>query len=288
MTLQSTVRFKQAFGVPGSFFNSSPRRVAPYNVYSASNSSAKAYGALNFEDNPHEDDTVTIGVQTYTFKTALTDSTAAYEVLIGDTLDDSLSNLEAAINKSLGGGDVYGSDTATNAFAIASKKKNMSIISLVAKTAGADGNDIALSASVATVTEFTGGRDASNSPAYVGYAFSVDPSNANKAQAGNSNGGTFAGILVTPKQYANYANLAPSMEVKSGMLGELCTFGELIVQSAHDVKPGYLGCFRNSDGKIGAAVSSAAVPEGYTLIPHASYQYYDGEANGLAVLVLGD
>lgn len=164
----------------------------------------------------------------------------------------------------------------------------MPIISLVAKTAGADGNDIALSASAATVTEFTGGRDASNSPAYVGYAFSVDPLNANRAQAGNSNGGTFAGILVTPKQYANYANLAPSMEVKSGMLGELCTFGELIVQSAHTVKPGYLGCFRNSDGKIGAAVSSVAVPDGYTLIPHASYQYYDGEAGGLAVLVLGD
>ena len=289
MALQSTVRFKQAFGVPGSFFNSSPRRVAPYNVYTASSEAVKAVGSVAFgSTNASANDTVSIGGQVYTFKAELTAATTANEVLIGSTVADSVANLAAAVNKGTGGGTKYGSSTVKNAWAVASIGTTTTTLTLTAVTAGAQGNNIALSASVATATAFANGSDGVYAPAYVGYAFSVDPSAANKAQAGNTNSGTFAGILVTPKQYANYANLAPSMEVKDGMIGELCTFGELIVQSAHAVKPGYLGCFRNSDGKIGAATASNAVPDGYTLIPHATYQYYDGEANGLAVLVLGD
>ena len=289
MALQSSVRFKQAFGVPGSFFNSSPRRVAPYNVYTASSEAVKAVGSVAFgSTNASANDTVSIGGQVYTFKSSLTAATTANEVLIGDSVADSVANLAAAVNKGTGGGTKYGSETVKNAWAVASIGTTTTTLTLTAITAGAQGNSIALSASVATATAFANGSDGVYAPAYVGYAFSVDPSSANKAQAGNTNSGTFAGILVTPKQYANYANLAPSMEVKDGMIGELCTFGELIVQSAHTVKPGYLGCFRNSDGKIGAATASNAVPEGYTLIPHATYQYYDGEANGMAVLVLGD
>lgn len=289
MTLQSTVRFKQAFGVPGSFFNSSPRRVAPYNVYTASTEAVKAVGSVAFgSTNASNNDTVSIGGQVYTFKTSLTAATTANEVLIGTDAAASVANLAAAVNKGTGGGTKYGSETVKNAWAVASIGTTTSTITLTAITAGAQGNSIALSASVATATAFANGSDGVYAPAYVGYAFSVDPSVANKAQAGNTNSGTFAGILVSPKQYANYANLSPSMEVKDGMIGELCTFGELIVQSAHAVKPGYLGCFRNSDGQLGAATASNAVPEGYTLIQHATYQYYDGEANGLAVLVLGD
>lgn len=289
MALQSSVRFKQAFGVPGSFFNSSPRRVAPYNVYTASTEAVNAVGSVAFgSTNAEANDTVSIGGQIYTFKSSLTAATTANEVLIGTDAAASVANLAAAVNKGTGGGTKYGSNTVKNAWAVASIGTTTTTLTLTAITAGAQGNSIALSASVATATAFANGSDGVYAPAYVGYAFSVDPSSANKAQAGNTNSGTFAGILVSPKQYANYANLAPSMEVKDGMIGELCTFGELIVQSAHTVKPGYLGCFRSSDGKIGAAVDADHVPSGYTVIPHATYQYYDGEADGMAVLVLGD
>lgn len=290
MALQSTVRFKQAFGVPGSFFNSSPRRVAPYNVYTASSEAVKAVGSVAFgSTNASNNDTVSVAGQTYTFKTSLTAATTANEVLIGTDAEASAANLVAAINKGTGGGTKYGSNTVKNAWVSAEADSTTSTtVNLTALEAGAAGNNIALAASVATVTTFSGGVDAVVAPAYVGYAFSVDPSVANKAQAGNSNSGTFAGILVTPKQYANYNNLAPSMAVKDGMIGELCTFGELIVKSAHAVKPGYLGCFRSSDGQIGAAVDADHIPAGYSVIPHATYQYYDGEADGLAVLVLGD
>lgn len=289
MALQSAIRFKQAFGVPGSFFNSSPRRVAPYNLYTASSDAVKATGSVAFgTTNASNNDTVSIGGQIYTFKTSLTAATTANEVLIGTDVAASVANLAAAVNAGTGAGTKYGSETVKNAWAVASVGTTTSTLTLTAVTAGAQGNSIALDASVATATAFSGGSDGVNAAAYVGYAFSVDPTDAGKAQAGNSNSGVFGGILVSPKQYANYNNLAPSMAVKDGMIGELCTFGELIVQSAHAVKPGYLGCFRSSDGMIGAAVDSDHIPAGYTAIPHATYQYYDGEANGLAVLVLGD
>ena len=290
MALQSAIRFKQAFGIPGSFFNSSPRRVAPYNLYTASSDAVKATGKVAFgSTNASNNDTVMVAGQTYTFKTSLTAATTANEVLIGTDAEASAANLVAAINKGTGGGTKYGSSTVKNAWASAAADgTTTTTVNLTALEAGAAGNNIALAASVATATAFSGGVDAVVAPAYVGYAFSIDPTVASKAQAGKSNNGVFGGILVSPKQYANYNNLAPSMAVKDGMIGELCTFGELIVKSAHAVKPGYLGCFRDTDGQIGAAVDSDHIPSGYSVIPHATYQYFDGEADGMAVLVLGD
>ena len=84
MALQSNVRFKQAFGVPGSFFNSSPRRVAPYNVYTASTEAVNAVGSVAFgATNASANDTVSIGGQTYTFKAELTAATTANCTLCG-------------------------------------------------------------------------------------------------------------------------------------------------------------------------------------------------------------
>lgn len=289
MALQTTVNKKLGFGIPGEFYNHSPHRVNPYNVYTATADAVTATGSVAFgSTNASNNDTVSIGGQTYTFKTSLTAATTANEVLIGTDSEASAANLAAAINKGTGGGTKYGSSTVKNAWAIASIGTTTTTVSLTAAISGAAGNNIALSASAATATAFSGGSDAVIAPAYVGYAFSVDPSNPNNAKAGNSNSGTFAGILVNPKEYANYENLDPSMAVKDGMIGNLCTFGEIIVKSAHTVKPGYIGCFRSSDGQIGAATGSDAIPAGYVQIPNATYQYVEGSANGLAVLVLGD
>lgn len=60
-------------------------------------------------------ETVTIGSQTYTMKTALTGTGAtANEVLIGAAATNSLDNLKSAINGTAGGGTTYGSATPTN------------------------------------------------------------------------------------------------------------------------------------------------------------------------------
>lgn len=289
MALQTSVNTKLGVGIPGEFYDYSPHRVAPYNLYTATADAVTATGSVAFgSTNASNNDTVSIGGQTYTFKTSLTAATTANEVLIGTDAEASAANLAAAINKGTGGGTKYGSSTVKNAWAIASIGTTTTTVSLTATISGAAGNNIALSASAATATAFSGGVDAVVAPAYVGYAFSIDPSDPSKAKAGNSNSGTFGGILVSPKEYANYSNLNPTLAVQDGMVGQLCTFGEIFVQTVHTAKPGYIGCFRASDGKIGAATGSDAIPAGYVQIPNATYQYVDASANGIAVLRLGD
>ena len=71
----------------------------------------RAFGVLTSTAAPADTNTVTIGTTVYTFKTALTASTTAFEVLIGATEATSLNNLAAAINLGAGAGTLYGSLT---------------------------------------------------------------------------------------------------------------------------------------------------------------------------------
>lgn len=82
---------------------------------SAASSLIAATGTLTLAANAANAETVVIEGQTYTFKTALTASTTANEVLIGAAATDSIDNLIAAINGAAGGGTTYGSLTVANA-----------------------------------------------------------------------------------------------------------------------------------------------------------------------------
>lgn len=73
---------------------------------------AAATGTLTSSAQPANDDTVTIGAQTYTFKTTLTG--AADEVLLGAAQANSMENLRRAINGDGVAGTNYGVGTATN------------------------------------------------------------------------------------------------------------------------------------------------------------------------------
>ena len=75
----------------------------------------KATAILTSSAAPADTNTVTINSIVYTFKTALTASTTAYEVLIGISEATSLNNLAAAINGGAGAGTLYGSLTTINA-----------------------------------------------------------------------------------------------------------------------------------------------------------------------------
>ena len=80
----------------------------------------KASGTLTSTGTaPANNDTVTIGSVTYTFKTTLTSSTAANEVLIGASAAAALDNLKSAINRSAGAGTTYGSLTGAHPTVIA-------------------------------------------------------------------------------------------------------------------------------------------------------------------------
>lgn len=74
-------------------------------------------GAPKGGDNVVDGDTVTLGTQTYTYKTVLTG--AANEVLVGIDNDESVMNLGRAINRGDGEGTLYGTGTTENADAYA-------------------------------------------------------------------------------------------------------------------------------------------------------------------------
>ena len=71
----------------------------------------------------------------------------------------------------------------------------------------------------------------------VGYVFTQGSAD-NEAVVGGS--GAYLGVLVEPKQYANYANLNASLVVKAGTNGEICDMGHIYVKSAAAFAPGYL------------------------------------------------
>lgn len=98
-----------------------------------------AEGTATFADQPAVDDTITIGTDTWTFKVA---RTTDLEVAIGDTLNDTLDNLAAAINSD--------SIIATAAHAFSSDD-----VVVTAATAGASGNATVFTAAFATPANVT-------------------------------------------------------------------------------------------------------------------------------------
>lgn len=99
-----------------------------------------ATGVYTLAANVANNDTVTIGTQTYTFKTTLTP--AVNEVLIGASASISIDNLIAAINAAAGSGTLYGAGTVANAHVTAAPGAG-DTMDLTAKKAGAIGNTVA-------------------------------------------------------------------------------------------------------------------------------------------------
>lgn len=87
--------------------------------------------------------TVTIGTHVYTFKTTLTASTTADEVLIGTTPTTAALHLFEAINGGAGSGTDYGSNTVAHT-TVDALNPSAGVVRATAKTAGTVGNSIAL------------------------------------------------------------------------------------------------------------------------------------------------
>jgi hypothetical protein len=92
---------------------------------------------------PADGDTVTLGGYTYTYRTALTASTTAFEVLIGGSAAVALDNIKAAVNNSGGTpGTDYGSKTYAHPDVTATTNTNTTQL-FVAKLGGTVGNALA-------------------------------------------------------------------------------------------------------------------------------------------------
>jgi len=101
-----------------------------------------ATGHVDFSGQPSDGEIVTVGGTAYTFKTTLTASTTAGQVLIGASGTTAAANLAAAINGGAGSGTTYGSLTTTNATFTASAVGTD--VTLTAITAGTAANGATL------------------------------------------------------------------------------------------------------------------------------------------------
>jgi hypothetical protein len=120
----------------------------------------------------------------------------------------------------------------------------------------------------------------------VGCAFTYG-STDDQAVIGGTN--AFAGVLVGPKEYANYKDLTANLELPDGVQGGLCTFGHVYVVSGTSFAPGYVAAFNTSTGAINAYEEVSDIPgSGYAQIPNAKFIKVSGSANALGILQLGD
>lgn len=111
---------------------------------------SQAVGTLTATLNPANNETFTVGTQTYTWKTALTSASSSNEILIGGTLALSLANAAAAINGADGGGTTYGSSTTPNLDVTAASAATT--LTVTAKLSGIGGNAIATTETMANAS----------------------------------------------------------------------------------------------------------------------------------------
>lgn len=281
--VQKTVNIAQAIGVPGEFYDDSPRRVAPYILRSAEGEIA-AQGSVSFSGNPADGDSVTVGETTYTFKTEMA---AANDIKLGSSQSDSISTLVKVVNGTgASGTDYYAGTTTPNASA--SAVSSGSEVTVSAKTAGAAGNSVALAAtgSVMSVSGSTleGGAVSSVLPT-VACVFTAGAED-NEAVIGGT--GAFRGILVGPKQYANYMNLDATMTLPDGSIGQLATMGHILVKVGNAVSPDDVAVYNNVTGEISGIEASGSAPAGSTKISNSKFILRSAAAGETAILELTD
>lgn len=115
---------------------------------------ANASNTLSAIGNGIANETVTVGLKTYTFVAAANVNAAANNVAIGATTADTLANLAAAVNGGSGAGVAYATGTVANVDA--SAVAGASSVTFTARVAGAGGNAIA-STDTATLMGFSSG-----------------------------------------------------------------------------------------------------------------------------------
>jgi hypothetical protein len=103
---------------------------------------------VNTHGNVATNNTVTIGIYTYTFVKTIT-NTVPNQIKIATAFDGSMSNLIAAINQTAGSGTSYSTSTTINTQVTAGLLSGHSIV-VTARTNGSSGNSIATAVSAAT------------------------------------------------------------------------------------------------------------------------------------------
>lgn len=269
MAIQTVVNKELPIGVPGEFYDNTPRRVHGYIVKAEGETVyIAATGNISFSANPADGDTVTVGETVYTFKTT---PAASSDVAIGESADASSFNLFQAINGVKEGG-------VKNPLAVATTY-GAGGVNLVAETAGEAGNLVALAAtgtalSVSGATLAGGGTilQEAQTP-YIARAYTI----AEEGKVKMGGAGVFAGIAVSPKEYALRGGLTPSMALANGTAVSIADMGHIVVLVKDAVNVGQAAYYDQTTGEIGTSGVE---------IKGSKFVFFDAEAGGLAVLEL--
>lgn len=268
MAIQTVVNKELPIGVPGEFYDNSPRRVHGYIVKAEGETVyIAATGNIYFSANPADGDSVTVGETVYTFKTT---PAASSDVAIGENSDASSFNLFQAINGTKEGGVKNPLAEAT------SYGVNVTVVALVG---GEAGNSIALAAtgsalSVSGATLSGGGTSVREAQTpYIARAYTL----AEEGKVRMGGNGIFAGIAVSPKEYALRGGLTPSLALANGTAVSIAEMGHIVVQVKEAVSIGKAAYYDQTTGEIGTSGVE---------IKGSKFVFFDAEAGGLAVLEL--
>ena len=133
------------------------------------------------------------------------------------------------------------------------------------------------------VTPFTCVANSTVQPA-VGCVFTQGTAD-DQAKVGGS--GTYLGVLVEPKQYANFnGDLSATLNIKAGSVGEICSMGHIFVKSATAFAPGYLAEYEPATGVISAIEDTLSTATAVQ-VPNARFIKVSGGANGIGILEIG-
>lgn len=268
MAIQTVVNKELPIGVPGEFFDNSPRRVHGYIVKAEGETVyIAATGNIYFSANPADGDTVTVGETVYTFKT---NPTASSDVAIGESTEASSLNLLQAINGAKEGG-------VKNPLAAATSYGE--VLTVAAEIGGEAGNSVALAAtgtalSVSGATLAGGGTSVQEAQTpYIARAYTI----AEEGKVRMGGAGVFAGIAVSPKEYALRGGLTPSLALANGTAVSIADMGHIVVQVKDVVSIGKAAYYDQTTGEIGTSGVE---------IKGSKFVFYNAEAGGLAVVEL--
>lgn len=269
MATQTVVNKELPIGVPGEFFDNSPRRAHGYIVKAEGETVyIAATGSISFSANPADGDSVTVGETVYAFKTT---PAASSDVAIGESAEATALNLFQTINGVKEGG-------VKNPLAIATAY-GAGGVSLVAEIAGEVGNSVALAAtgtalSVSGATLAGGGTSLQEAQTpYIARAYTI----AEEGKVKMGGAGVFAGIAVSPKEYALRGGLTPSLALANGTAVSIADMGHIVVLVKDAVNIGNPAYYDQTTGEIGTSGVE---------IKGSKFVFYNAQAGGLAVVEL--
>lgn len=269
MATQTVVNKELPIGVPGEFFDNSPRRVHGYIVKAEGETVyIAATGSISFSANPADGDSVTVGETVYAFKTT---PAASSDVAIGESAEATALNLFQTINGAKEGG-------VKNPLAVATTY-GAGGVNLAAEIAGEAGNSVALAAtgtalSVSGAALAGGGTSLKEAQTpYIARAYTI----AEEGKVKMGGAGVFAGIAVSPKEYALRGGLTPSLALANGTAVSIADMGHIVVLVKDAVSIGNPAYYDQTTGEIGTSGVE---------IKGSKFVFYNAQAGGLAVVEL--